>query len=183
MPGACSAGFSGIIFALLVEDNHLRGIQYRSLYGWTNLPSAAFPWILLVLWQLLLPHISLFGHLGGLLAGTLYSKGYLNSIFPGPSTFMVSSLLLPDILVTEKMKACRANSGSAHGSLLAACGPEGDQTADISKTCKSLSIDAYLKYCLSSPDPMCADIYRGGNVYRPGRSIPSSACAADCRLL
>ncbi len=89
LPASCSVGLSGIIFALLVADNHLRSVQYRSVYGLFNVPAVYFPWVLLILWQLVLPHVSLFGHLGGIVAGTLYSLGCLKWLIPQTSTLQV----------------------------------------------------------------------------------------------
>jgi hypothetical protein len=40
-------------------------------------PAKAYPWLLLVIWQLLVPHASFLGHLTGLLLGQLYVVGLL----------------------------------------------------------------------------------------------------------
>lgn len=92
LPATCAVGFSGIIFALLVADNQLRGLRQRSIYGIVNVPAAVFPWVLLLIWQLLIPEVSFLGHLGGVLAGTMYVRGYLANLIPKPARFKVKSL-------------------------------------------------------------------------------------------
>ena len=49
-----------------------------------------YPWALLVFWQLLMPGVSFWGHLGGLLAGEAYVRGWLKALMPKQSTFQVS---------------------------------------------------------------------------------------------
>lgn len=86
----CSVGLSGVVFALIVAETHVNAIQHRSFYGLFTVPAVYFPWLLLVLWQFLFPHISFFGHLGGILAGVFYSRGWLASVTPSPASFQVS---------------------------------------------------------------------------------------------
>lgn len=43
----------------------------RSIFGLFSVPTWAFPWALLVIWQLLVPRASLLGHLTGLLVSGL----------------------------------------------------------------------------------------------------------------
>ena len=86
---SCAVGLSGVIFALIVVDTHTSNAQQRSIFGFFNVPAPYFPWALLILWQLLLPHVSFFGHLGGLLAGQLYAWGWLQRLVPSPSSFQV----------------------------------------------------------------------------------------------
>lgn len=43
-----------------------------SIFGLFSVPTWAFPWALLVIWQLLVPRASLLGHLTGLLVGRCF---------------------------------------------------------------------------------------------------------------
>ena len=49
-----------------------------------------YPWALLVFWQLLMPAVSFWGHLGGILAGEAYVRGWLKVLVPSQSLFQVS---------------------------------------------------------------------------------------------
>ena len=83
-------GLSGVIFALIVAETHVNAIQHRSFYGFFTVPAAYFPFLLLVVWQFIFPNISFFGHLGGILAGILYTRGWLAPLTPSSSSFQVS---------------------------------------------------------------------------------------------
>lgn len=50
----------------------------------------AYPWALLVFWQLLMPAVSFWGHLGGLLAGELFVRGWLKALVPSEGSFQAS---------------------------------------------------------------------------------------------
>jgi hypothetical protein len=50
--------------------------------GMCQVPARAYPWVLLIIIQLLLPRISFVGHLSGLLIGVLQSYGCLAFLFP-----------------------------------------------------------------------------------------------------
>ena len=49
-----------------------------------------YPWALLVFWQLLMPAVSFWGHLGGLLAGELFVRGWLKALVPSEGSFQAS---------------------------------------------------------------------------------------------
>lgn len=68
----CAVGFSGVIFGLIPVDARQSGGTQRSIFGLFSVPSVAYPWVLLVLWQLLVPQSSFIGHLSGLAVGQLY---------------------------------------------------------------------------------------------------------------
>eukprot|EP00937_MAST-01D_sp_MAST-1D-sp2_P000583 g583.t1 len=71
MPNAlqeCGIGFSGVLFSLLVLITESQGGR-QSLFGVLSVPARAYPWALLLLLQVVLPHISFTGHLSGLLVG------------------------------------------------------------------------------------------------------------------
>ncbi|KAG1678752.1 hypothetical protein FOA52_012791 [Chlamydomonas sp. UWO 241] len=91
----CVVGLSGVIFGLIVVENaphathagdastaagSLFPVGTRSLLGLVAVPAVWYPWVLLVLWQLLVPAASFLGHLSGLLAGQLWVGGHLRSL-------------------------------------------------------------------------------------------------------
>lgn len=81
-----SIGFSGVIFTLAVLESHSSPPNAtRSVMGMFSVPSRAYPWVLLILIQLMLPHISFVGHLSGLLVGILQSYGCIAFLFPSAS--------------------------------------------------------------------------------------------------
>ena len=63
-----------------------------------------YPWALLVFWQLLMPAVSFWGHLGGLLAGELFVRGWLKALVPSEGSFQAS----PAAPCTAHPQACRA---------------------------------------------------------------------------
>lgn len=63
----CAVGFSGVVFGLVVVDNQLSGAASRSILGFFTVPAKAYPWALVVFWQLLVPQASFLGHLAGVL--------------------------------------------------------------------------------------------------------------------
>lgn len=78
-----SIGFSGVIFTLAVLESHSSPPNAtRSIMGMCQVPSRAYPWVLLIIIQLMLPHISFVGHLSGLLVGILQSYGCIAFLFP-----------------------------------------------------------------------------------------------------
>lgn len=73
----CSVGFSGVLFAFLVIQTRISDAQTRSIFGVISVPTFIYPWVLLLLLQILMPNISFLGHLAGLLMGIFYTRGYL----------------------------------------------------------------------------------------------------------
>ncbi|MCO5608693.1 hypothetical protein L7F22_062907 [Adiantum nelumboides] len=92
----CSIGFSGMIFAMIVMETSLSGVQNRSIFGFFSVPAKWYAWILLILFQLLMPNVSLLGHLCGILSGFAYIYGAFNQLLFGSSTYsaLESSWLL-----------------------------------------------------------------------------------------
>ncbi|KAL9242535.1 hypothetical protein vseg_016526 [Gypsophila vaccaria] len=84
---SCSIGFSGILFSMIVMETSLSGIQSRSVFGLFNVPTKWYPWILLVVFQLLMTNVSFLGHLCGILSGFAYTYGLLNTFIPGTNFF------------------------------------------------------------------------------------------------
>jgi membrane associated rhomboid family serine protease len=69
----CAAGFSGVLFAYVtIQALHRDGGSY-SIYGFFTVPAKWYPLCMLVITQILLPQSSFVGHLGGILAGLMYS--------------------------------------------------------------------------------------------------------------
>lgn len=69
---SCAVGFSGVIFGLVVVDvaassGSAPSAPRRSVFGLFTVPAPLYPWLLLVLWQLLMPSASFVGHLSGVL--------------------------------------------------------------------------------------------------------------------
>ena len=63
--------------------------QTRSVLGLFVLPAKYYPWVLLVVWQLLMPGVSFLGHLGGVAAGQAFAWGWLRWALPPASAFQV----------------------------------------------------------------------------------------------
>eukprot|EP01065_Artemidia_motanka_P023692 TRINITY_DN28355_c1_g1_i1.p1 TRINITY_DN28355_c1_g1~~TRINITY_DN28355_c1_g1_i1.p1 ORF type:complete len:346 (+),score=62.89 TRINITY_DN28355_c1_g1_i1:58-1038(+) len=79
----CSLGLSGVLFALLTlesttDDTGL--LQRHRLLCGIAVPAAAYPWVLLVLLQILLPGASFMGHLGGIAAAHLLNPLKLRAV-------------------------------------------------------------------------------------------------------
>ncbi len=69
-----SVGFSGVLFAMAVEESSLSGSPTRSLFGIVTVPTKYYPWAMLVAMQFLMPNVSFVGHLAGLLCGFLHVR-------------------------------------------------------------------------------------------------------------
>eukprot|EP01097_Dermamoeba_algensis_P006807 TRINITY_DN4243_c0_g1_i2.p1 TRINITY_DN4243_c0_g1~~TRINITY_DN4243_c0_g1_i2.p1 ORF type:complete len:211 (+),score=33.15 TRINITY_DN4243_c0_g1_i2:38-670(+) len=68
----CSAGFSGVLFALLVFDCSQEGALFnRSIFGMFPVSNKLYPWVLLAVIQIIWPGVSFLGHLSGILIGYL----------------------------------------------------------------------------------------------------------------
>ena len=63
----CAIGFSGVIFGLIVVDNNISGATQRSIFGFFYVPAPLYPWVLMLLWQVIMPGVSFLGHLCGVL--------------------------------------------------------------------------------------------------------------------
>jgi len=79
---SCSAGLSGIIFSILVVDVSASMEPTQSVFGLFNVPTAIYPWAMLISMSVMMPNVSFVGHLVGILSGYLYTLGFLNRIIP-----------------------------------------------------------------------------------------------------
>jgi len=77
-----AVGFSGVLFGLAVVESYKATSPTRSLFGMFTVPTRVYPWVLMVVLQVMVPQISFLGHLSGLLCGILYSYGCLNVVMP-----------------------------------------------------------------------------------------------------
>ncbi|KAF7661022.1 hypothetical protein LDENG_00270940 [Lucifuga dentata] len=85
----CAVGFSGVLFALKVLNNHYHpgGVTY--VMG-VSVSSRYASWVELVLIHLTTPGTSLIGHLAGILVGLLYTTGPLKKIMKTCAGFVTS---------------------------------------------------------------------------------------------
>lgn len=83
-----AVGFSGVLFALAVDESSLSPIPSRSVFGLFSVPTRLYPWVLMVLLQVLIPGVSFFGHLAGVLVGAAHAGGLLTPLLPKLSTLL-----------------------------------------------------------------------------------------------
>jgi membrane associated rhomboid family serine protease len=82
----CAVGLSGVLFGLVVVDNSLSSVMQRSIFGLFSVPAKLYPWVLMVVWQLLVPQSSFLGHLSGVVIGQLWAWGKLKWMAPSDGT-------------------------------------------------------------------------------------------------
>ncbi|KAL3825656.1 hypothetical protein ACJIZ3_021685 [Penstemon smallii] len=112
----CSIGFSGILFSMIVIETSLSGVQSRSVFGLFNVPAKLYVWILLVVFQLLMPNVSLLGHLCGILSGCAYTFGLFNRLIPGTSFYssIEESTWLSSFIRRPKFIMCTGGNTSGY---------------------------------------------------------------------
>ena len=112
-----SVGFSGVLFHISVIECNLGLHQSRSIFGLVTVPSFAYPWILLIILQFIVPNLSFTGHLAGILLGSAQVHGFLNGIMP--STERLRSLEASSLLrsVTAWPSYVSSTDISFHSSL------------------------------------------------------------------
>lgn len=112
----CAIGFSGVIFSMIVIETSLSGVQSRSVFGLFNVPAKLYPWILLLLFQLLMTNVSLLGHLCGILSGFAYTYGLFNFLIPGTSFYssVEASSWLSTCTRRPKFILCTGGNPSGH---------------------------------------------------------------------
>jgi membrane associated rhomboid family serine protease len=88
-----SIGFSGVLFHMVVLEcsasasaSASASTSTRSVFGIVNVPTVAYPWVLLLVLQFIMPNLSFIGHLSGIVTGTLQTHGYMDTFcLPSPS--------------------------------------------------------------------------------------------------
>lgn len=70
-----AVGFSGVLFAMAVDEASLSPAATRSLFGLFSVPTKLYPWVLMLVLQLVLPNVSFLGHLSGVLIGFAHTWG------------------------------------------------------------------------------------------------------------
>ncbi|XP_025942781.1 rhomboid-related protein 4 isoform X1 [Apteryx rowi] len=76
---SCAVGFSGVLFALKVLNNHYNPGRFSSVLG-MQISSKYVCWVELVAIHLISPGTSFAGHLAGILVGLMYTMGPLEKI-------------------------------------------------------------------------------------------------------
>ncbi|TQE10833.1 hypothetical protein C1H46_003533 [Malus baccata] len=111
----CAIGFSGILFSMIVIETSLSGHQSRSVFGLFNVPAKWYAWILLVVFQVVMPNVSLLGHLCGILSGFAYTYSLLNFLIPGTSFYskIEASSLFSSCVRRPKFIVCIGGNPSA----------------------------------------------------------------------
>ncbi|XP_044209290.1 rhomboid-related protein 4-like [Thunnus albacares] len=75
----CTVGFSGVLFALTVLNNHYDPDGVTNVMG-VPVSNRYASWVELVLIHIIAPGSSLIGHLAGILVGLLYTSGPLKTL-------------------------------------------------------------------------------------------------------
>lgn len=81
-----SLGFSATLFHLLVLECNLNSNLSRNLFGVIHVSSRSYPFVLLILIQVLLPNISFLGHFSGIIVGLL--QGFWGPILVPSANFL-----------------------------------------------------------------------------------------------
>ncbi|KAG8445300.1 hypothetical protein GDO86_010185 [Hymenochirus boettgeri] len=82
----CAVGFSGVLFALKVLNNHYHPGGSSNVFG-ILIPNKYACWAELVAIHILSPGTSFVGHLSGILVGFLYTQGPLKNILTVTASF------------------------------------------------------------------------------------------------
>lgn len=77
-----AVGFSGVLFAMAVDEASLSPATTRSLFGLFSVPTKLYPWVLMLVLQLVLPNVSFLGHLSGVLVGFAHTWGAFSWAIP-----------------------------------------------------------------------------------------------------
>lgn len=155
----CAIGFSGVLFSMIVIETSLSGAQYRSVFGLFNVPAKLYPWILLVVFQLLMTNISLLGHLCGILSGFAYTYGLFNFIIPGSSFYsgIESSSWLSTCVRRPKYIMCTGGDPSGY-------------------------IPTYSTRNTASSEPLSGNMWSNLSSWMPRREVPSQATEESSRF-
>ncbi len=77
-----SVGFSGVLFSYAIIETYHSNMPTRSVFGLFEVPSKVYPWVLLVILQIMLPNVSWLGHVSGIIVGLLLLSGSLQFLLP-----------------------------------------------------------------------------------------------------
>jgi rhomboid domain-containing protein 1 len=77
-----AVGFSGVLFALAVLQSTYCADGERSVFGLVAVPARYYPWVLMAVIQVMLPGVSLLGHLAGILVGWALTRGARARLLP-----------------------------------------------------------------------------------------------------
>lgn len=84
---ASGVGFSGILFTYALLESYHTTVPTRSVFGFFNVPSKLYPWVLLIAISLIMPGVSFLGHLCGILVGMLTVSGYMMIFLPSKELY------------------------------------------------------------------------------------------------
>lgn len=91
-PYECVAGMSGVLFGQLAVECKMLGSTKRSLFGLVMVPAKWYPVVTLLAVRVIAPDASFPAHLSGLIVGTMYAYGMLDSLkLDGPLVEYVES--------------------------------------------------------------------------------------------
>jgi membrane associated rhomboid family serine protease len=82
-----SVGFSGVLFALIVIDVSGPDPGHRAVFGLFVVPAWLYPWVMLVVMQLIMRRVSFLGHLAGIAVGYAYGCGLFRFVVPSSAWF------------------------------------------------------------------------------------------------
>lgn len=87
---ASAVGFSGVLFTYALLESYHTTVPTRSIFGFFNVPSKLYPWVLLVAISVIMPGVSFLGHLCGILVGMLVVTGYMSIVLPSKELYQDS---------------------------------------------------------------------------------------------
>jgi len=101
-------GLSGVIFALAVVDGFREAestedTHRRALCGLVRVPRKVYPFVLLIILQIMLPEVSFLGHLSGLLYGLLFVHGKMKCVFLSTSKMRELETRIPSVFTRESI--------------------------------------------------------------------------------
>lgn len=112
----CSIGFSGVLFGLVglisYKDDYQQS-ESTSLFGIVAVSRRLYPWALLIFLQLLIPNVSLLGHLAGLIVGIMDAFNLFLYISPSAQTVSHLETKLPQSLKALPNYVVQPESGNS----------------------------------------------------------------------
>lgn len=81
-----AVGFSGVLFAMAVDETSLSPLPTRSIFGLFSVPTKIYPWVLMIILQIVIPGVSFLGHLAGIIIGMIHTHKGLNWCLPSLPT-------------------------------------------------------------------------------------------------